>query len=503
MFPAESPRVAPAYSRPKLLPPGYILADRYWIRSLVGGMTKGAVYLATEAGRSAETRGRTVLIRLYDDPWEPGAESLLRAVHLAKESSAISHPNLARLIDLGTCGGQAYCVMDWIANGILLDEYVRSRGGLPVPQFAPIAGQILNAVGHAHARSKFFGDLDGSSIILGQQNDRDNHVVITALGLTQDVTSGSRDGTPYCPPERVSPTEMFNLRRDVYSVGILLWFMLSGSFPPHDTGRSLSDSWEGEELPPGLIELIEECVAIDPASRPADVNVVLRRLSELIPAEMFRLPAPPQQATSNLAAPPVGTAIDLPSIDRLRDLVGGERDAPEAAAPAAFSEHERRRWLPIGLGAVGIASALALALAWTPWSVAGPTPLRPELESSGSRHLSQAASVESTRSAEPVDEVSRATVVRPPAQTGAAKLRDGPDASEDPAQAVTKVEAAKRPKPKRRTRPRQRVPVPKVERPSPSDTSKDAAPEPVADPDTVTPSVSKLDDELRAFSPPE
>lgn len=359
-----------------LLPPGHILADRYWIRSLVGPMTGGAVYLATEAGRAAISPGRTLIVRLYDAPWAEDAEGLLRASHLVLESSAITHPNLARLVDLGTDNGKAYCVTEWIDHGMLLNEYVQLERGLSLEAFAPIAGQILNAVGHAHARAKFFGDLDGSSVILGERNGRGHHVVLTAFGLTQDVATESPRTTPYWAPEKLGLAEMFNLRRDVYSIGVLLWYMLTADFPADDAGRSLAES--RDDLPRGLTRLIDECVALDPMSRPVDANVVLRRLCEFIPAEMFRLPDAERRATSSLPDAPAGTAIDLPNIDRLREMVRTESTVrkrvhhepvePEPIDPAMVELEPlpiemRRRWWPIGFGLVTVASALALAWA--------------------------------------------------------------------------------------------------------------------------------------------
>lgn len=362
----------------QLLPPGHILADRYWIRSLVGSMTGGAVYLATEAGRAAISPGRTVVVRLYDDPWVEGAEGLLRLSHLIHESSAITHPNLARLVDLGSDAGQAYCATEWIDQGMLLNEYVQLEHGLSLEAFAPIAGQVLNAVGHAHARSKFFGDLDGSSVILGERNGRAHHVVLTAFGLTQDVATESPRTTPYWAPEKVGPADMFNLRRDVYSIGVLLWYMLTAEFPADDPTRSLAES--RGDLPRGLTRLIDECVALEPVNRPADANVVLRRLCEFIPAQMFRLPEAQRRSTRSLPDAPAGTAIDLPNIDRLRELVRNESTVrkrvhaapiepepiePETAALEPLPvEMRRRRWWPIGFGLVTVASAAAL---WAQW----------------------------------------------------------------------------------------------------------------------------------------
>ena len=344
-------------------------------------MTGGAVYLATEAGRAAISPGRTVVVRLYDDPWVEGAEGLLRVSHLVLESSAITHPNLARLVDLGTDAGQAYCVTEWIDHGMQLDEYVQLEQGLSLETFAPIAGQVLNAVGHAHARSKFFGDLDGSSIILGERNGRDHHVVLTAFGLTQDVATESPQTTPYWAPEKVGPAEMFNLRRDVYSIGVLLWYMLTAEFHADDPERSLAES--RGDLPRGLTRLIDECVALDPANRPADANVVLRRLCEYIPAELFRLPIAERRAARSHPDAPAGTAIDLPNIDRLRELVRSEPTVrktihapvepiepiepiePEPVVVGPPPVETRRRWWPIGFGLVTVASAVALWAQWT------------------------------------------------------------------------------------------------------------------------------------------
>jgi eukaryotic-like serine/threonine-protein kinase len=159
-----------------------------------------------------------------------------REVELA---ARLKHPNIARVYESGIDCGQHYYVMDFI-DGTSLDEYVRENS-LTSPQILELMQSICQAVQHAHQMGVIHRDLKPSNIIVTSEG----HPYVIDFGLAKELLDdgqgplvsmdGETIGTPaYMSPEQVQgQTDSIDTRTDVYSLGVILFGLLTGELP-HD-----------------------------------------------------------------------------------------------------------------------------------------------------------------------------------------------------------------------------------------------------------------------------
>ncbi|MFY0532439.1 serine/threonine-protein kinase [Nannocystis pusilla] len=194
-----------------------------------GGM--GVVYQATQIDLN-----RPVVLKVLAPDWVGDSEALARFEREARGLSSLQHPNIVTIHDFGKVDGRAFIVMEYV-QGETLDRFVRRRNHLTLADFVPIAAQVLKGLGEAHSRGIIHRDIKPANIMLCERQGRANYVKILDFGLAK-LVSGSSDitkqnvlGTPTClSPEQILG-EKIDQRVDVYAVGILFYFMLTGVMP--------------------------------------------------------------------------------------------------------------------------------------------------------------------------------------------------------------------------------------------------------------------------------
>ena len=274
------------------LPSGARLGP-YEIQAAIGAGGMGEVY------RAKDTRlGRTVAIKVL--PAElashPGArERLEREAHAI---SALTHPNICTLFDVGHQDGTDYLVMEHIEGATLADRL--QAGPLPPDEARRIAAQIAGALAVAHERGIVHRDLKPGNIMLtkaGADRSGAPQVKLLDFGLAQLRESGAEDalkssvatrqaltvqgtivGTlPYMAPEQMSG-QVADARSDLFSFGAVLYEMVTGQRAfGGDTPTAVMASVIGghpasprsvrPDIPAGLERLIITCLAKDPADR--------------------------------------------------------------------------------------------------------------------------------------------------------------------------------------------------------------------------------------------
>ncbi|MEM9460731.1 MAG: serine/threonine-protein kinase [Myxococcota bacterium] len=305
----------PAYSAPSpsadpLI--GATLGGRYTIRRLIGAGGMGLVYLADQAGKPRE-----VVVKVLAPHWLNDDAAKRRFDREAQALSSLRHPNIVEMFDFGREGDRAYLVMEFLI-GVPLSKYLRDRPILPLPEFVPIAAQILKGTGYAHSREVVVRDIKPGNVMLCERQGRANYVKMLDFGLaklvhdenpiTQDQTLGTLG---YIAPETVAGHDP-DLRVDVYALGVLFYQMLCGRLPFDDqSGNSAAMLYQtvhneptpltellpyGHDIPEGLIDLVHCCLRKVPDSRPADANVLVEQMIDVVPAAMFRLPSAPSHA---------------------------------------------------------------------------------------------------------------------------------------------------------------------------------------------------------------
>lgn len=276
----------------------------YEVLSPLGAGGMGEVYRAHDARLR-----RDVAIKVLPQS-APGGMEWERFQREARAASALNHPNICTILDVGEVQGQPYLVME-LLEGETLQQRLR-RGPLPETVALPIAMQIADALSVAHAKVILHRDIKPGNIMLVGRN----HVKLLDFGLAKqtagtesDVTltmapetvAGSVVGTPaYLAPE-ILRGERADARTDIWAFGIVLCQMLTGSLPfQGNTAFELSASILKEPLPPltgvsdKLRQIVEACLAKDRSNRTASAEIVRTQLESPQGAPVIiSLPPPP------------------------------------------------------------------------------------------------------------------------------------------------------------------------------------------------------------------
>lgn len=344
---------------------GQTFARRYLIERRLGRGGMGVVYQATQVDLN-----RQVVLKVLAPDWVGDQEALARFEREARGLSSLQHPNIVTIHDFGRVDGRAFIVMEYVA-GDTLDRFVRRRTRLSLADFVPIAAQVLKGLGEAHSRGIIHRDVKPANIMLCERQGRANYVKILDFGLAK-LVSGSSDitkqnvlGTPTClSPEQILG-EKVDQRVDVYAVGILFYFMLSGVMPfqadndasvlykhVHEKAVPLANLLpEDHGVPDGVLDLIARCMEKSRERRPRDANEVVEGLIDQVPFSMFRLPrATPkteEQLTSEAAEEPREPTGEhskpVPAAHEIQvGSFGRDREAVSAPAPAASMRRDSR-----------------------------------------------------------------------------------------------------------------------------------------------------------------
>jgi serine/threonine protein kinase len=283
---------------------GHALGGKYVIKRLIGRGGVGLVYLAEQLDVDRE-----VVVKLLAPNWADDDEALARFEREARRLSGLKHPNIVTMLDYGKEGRRAYLVMEYL-QGESLTDYVERQGRLTLEEFVPIAAQILKGIGHTHSREMMVRDIKPANIMLCIRKGRANFVKILDFGLAkltkgeQAITEEHVMGTVgFLSPEQIRGDEI-DLRVDVYALGVLFYYMLSGHLPfegdnnatvfyktINEPPRRLTGLLpEGHDIPEGLIDLIHACLEKDREDRPSNADEIVEGLIDVVPAAMFRLP---------------------------------------------------------------------------------------------------------------------------------------------------------------------------------------------------------------------
>jgi eukaryotic-like serine/threonine-protein kinase len=213
------------------------LAGRYAIERELGRGGMASVYQARAPGRA-----EPVAIKVMN----PNVADALDSKRFIREmgiAASLDHPLIVPLIDSGRAGGVLYYVMPCVSGESLYERLQRERR-LPVPEALAIARDVATALGYAHERGVLHRDVKPENILLARGRaliaDFGLARAIGAADYTKLTATGVIVGTVYyMSPEQLREEPDLDQRTDIYSLGCILYEMLSGE-PPF-TGRTLTD----------------------------------------------------------------------------------------------------------------------------------------------------------------------------------------------------------------------------------------------------------------------
>ncbi len=265
---------------------GSLVDNRYAVRSKLarGGMS--TVYLATDLRLE-----RDVALKVLHPHLATDETFLGRLGSEAKSAAKLSHPHVVGVLDQGNDGQTAYLVMEYI-KGHTLRDVIRSKGALPPRLALALIDPVVEGLGEAHAAGLIHRDVKPENVLIAD----DGRIKIGDFGLARAVSTSTSTGTligtvGYLSPELVlgKPADA---RSDIYSVGIMLYEMLTGR-QPYDGEVPIQVAYKHvnetvgppSALVPGLAaemdELVQWCTANDPENRPVDGHALLQELRHI------------------------------------------------------------------------------------------------------------------------------------------------------------------------------------------------------------------------------
>jgi len=268
---------------------GRAFENRYRLDALIGRGGMGAVYKATQI-----TMNKVVAVKVLKPELAASTEAAKRFHREARAASALSHPHTIRVIDFGqTPERELYLAMEFL-DGRPLAEVMSAEGRLPLDRTLKIAAEIASSLVEAHERGLVHRDLKPENVILQDVANDPDFVKVLDFGIAKFLTGSSGDsavtrtgaviGTPqYMAPEQARASRALTTASDVYSLGVVMYEMLSGLTP--FTGDSPVDVLMAHvtdpapplpsdlDVPDDVRALVARLLAKEPEHRPSAAEV--------------------------------------------------------------------------------------------------------------------------------------------------------------------------------------------------------------------------------------
>lgn len=258
---------------------GRIVDDRFRVRAPLAPGGIGHVY---EAERLAD--GLDVALELFD------AGSLDRERDLdarffveASARSRLTHAHTVEVLDYGRTEDGLYFVAMELLAGRTLAEALDEEGPLPPPRAVHVARQVARALREAHAAGLVHGRVDPSAVFVVPHGDERDFVKLARFGLAQGEGGATADeDAPHRAPEQRAGLDV-DARADVFSLGVLLYQMLTSALPFDEGGlgpRPMGEANPHARVPPALQRVVLRAIARSPDERFAGMDGMLVALKE-------------------------------------------------------------------------------------------------------------------------------------------------------------------------------------------------------------------------------
>jgi serine/threonine protein kinase len=261
---------------------GSIVDGRYRITHRLGSGGMADVYCAEDL-----QLGRKVALKLLYRRFAEDSDFVERFRREASSAAGLQHPNVVGVYDRGEDDGTQYIAMEYL-DGRTLKDIVREEGPLEPSRAVDLVEQVLRAARFAHKRGIIHRDLKPHNVIV----DDEDRAKVTDFGIAlagaSDMTeTGSIMGTAqYLSPEQAQGQPV-DARSDLYSVGIMLYELLTGQVPfdgdsavaialKQVSAEPVPPSQLNPAVTPALERAVLRALAKAPADRPADADAFIR-----------------------------------------------------------------------------------------------------------------------------------------------------------------------------------------------------------------------------------
>jgi serine/threonine-protein kinase len=335
-----------------------VFSNRYEIVRPIarGGMAE--VYLARDLQLDRPVALKVLFPELSADP-----NFVARFRREAQAAANLNHPNIVAIYDWGEEGSTYFIVMEYI-EGRTLREVLRSEGPLLPDRAADIAADIAAALAFAHRNGVIHRDVKPGNVLITTSGQ----VKVTDFGIARAVTDGADEGltqtgtvmgtATYFSPEQAQGLPI-DPRSDVYSLGVVLYEMVTGRPPfvgdnpvaiayQHVQETPLAPSRINPNVPPVLEAVIGRALAKSPDARYPSATALRNDLVAFREGRAVR-------AAADVRTGPVPRVVDRTEVQQAYTTAG--RSAPDATVPAARAGTPRggRTGAYVGLLAVLLA----------------------------------------------------------------------------------------------------------------------------------------------------
>ncbi|MCM2374954.1 protein kinase domain-containing protein [Aporhodopirellula aestuarii] len=295
---------------------------RFRIGEQIGEGGMGTVYRATDSAS-----GEIVAVKVLRNTGKDIAQAVRRFRKEARLLADVQNDHIIKLVEVGEDDGLHFLAMEFI-NGIDLKSWLSSKDGLPEADALRLAADMARGLDEAHAREIVHRDVKPENVLLKLKEetpasdlalvDRSIHdftVKLTDFGIARHVNqsesmemtrAGSIMGTPkYMSPEQCNSTDAIGPTADVYSLGITLFEMLTGTVPfDSDDFMKLAAMHCFDEPPAvqkrnatitdGAAQIVTRCLAKNPEDRFGDAGQFLKEILRLLRGDAAEMDAHPK-----------------------------------------------------------------------------------------------------------------------------------------------------------------------------------------------------------------
>ncbi|QEL16509.1 protein kinase domain-containing protein [Limnoglobus roseus] len=293
------------------IPPELADHPRYRVQSQLGAGGMGVVYKAEHV-----LMGRTVAVKVMAQRYTANAVAVERFRREVRAAAKLAHPNIVTAYDADEADGRHFLVMEFV-DGVSLDRVVNRRGPLPVTTACHVVRMAALGLQHAHSKGMVHRDIKPQNVMV----NRTSQVKVLDFGLARlasdgELPAGGEPGGSHNPavtnantivgtPDYISPEQAkaaaVDHRSDLYSLGCLFYFALTGRPPFADATTAIAKvtahvidqpppvTAYRNDIPPELAAVLAKLLAKNPAERYSSAAKVA---AALIPFTKASQPTP-------------------------------------------------------------------------------------------------------------------------------------------------------------------------------------------------------------------